>query len=288
MAKDPAPAFQFYPSDWIHDLDEHPLEIEGAWIRICCKLFFSDTCGSAEKSLENWARILRISPKKTLTLIQYLDNQKIADILIQNEAIRITSRRMVKDSHIREIRRLAGIKGGNPFLLNKDKRKILDNQTIPGLDNQTVNQNLTPSSSSSSSVIHKDSLIEYNPISEKKVKKNKPFQYTDDFNSFWQAYPKQVGKGKAFEEWRKLSGNGIPPLEEILASLKLHTLSTQWTKDNGQFVPLPATWLHQRRWDDAPPLTDPFKGKVSDKTARTLENIKAWKEERHAERDKIQ
>lgn len=131
------------------------------------------------------------------------------------------------------------------------------------------------------------SLIENNLIFKDKPKIRKPFQYTDDFNSFWQAYPKQVGKGKAFEEWRKLSGNGIPPLEEILNALKLHTQSTQWTKENGQYIPLPATWLHQRRWDDVPALKDPFKGKVSDKTARSLANMDRWEEHENEKQKEI-
>ena len=26
--------------------------------------------------------------------------------------------------------------------------------------------------------------------------------------------------------------------------------STDWTKDNGQFIPYPTTYLNQRRWED--------------------------------------
>ena len=49
-----APAFQLYVMDWARDLEEHPLEIEGAWIRICCKLHW--TGGELTKSCEQWAR----------------------------------------------------------------------------------------------------------------------------------------------------------------------------------------------------------------------------------------
>ena len=26
--------------------------------------------------------------------------------------------------------------------------------------------------------------------------------------------------------------------------------SDQWMKDNGQYIPMPTTWLNQRRWED--------------------------------------
>ncbi len=145
------PAFQFYPSDWQRDLSEHPLEIEGAWIRICCALWWSETPGSATKPLTNWSRILRVGEKKSLAIITYLLNQKIAEVDIQDTTITITSRRMVKDEHIRNIRRCAGIKGGNPALISKPKEDDLLNQNL-------LNQKPTPSSSSSSSTSNKKKI----------------------------------------------------------------------------------------------------------------------------------
>lgn len=139
-----APAFQFYPSDWIRDLDEHPLEIEGAWIRICCKLFYSDTCGKSTKTLTQWSRILRVGEKKSFAIIGYLDKQNIADVINQNGSITISSRRMVRDEYIRNIRRQSGSKGGNPALIRREEPLVLDNQNL-------FNQKPTPSSSSSSS-----------------------------------------------------------------------------------------------------------------------------------------
>ncbi len=139
------PAFQFYPSDWSRDLEEHPLEIEGAWIRICCKLWWEETRGRSTKKIENWARILREKNKKTMQIISYLDKQNIADVLIENDDITISCRRMIKDEYIRNIRACAGSKGGNPALLKKDVCLSKENK-----------QNPTPSSSvllSSTSVL---------------------------------------------------------------------------------------------------------------------------------------
>lgn len=36
----------------------------------------------------------------------------------------------------------------------------------------------------------------------------------------------------------------------IIRSLNEHKRSHDWLKDNGRFIPYPATWLHQLRWQD--------------------------------------
>lgn len=108
------PAYLMYPSDWQRDLDDHPLEIEGAWIRICNRLFW--TGGTATKTIEEWSRILRKKTRETEKIFEYFSSKNICDLLNQNGSITLTSRRMVRDEHIRNVRRNAGKQGGNPAL----------------------------------------------------------------------------------------------------------------------------------------------------------------------------
>ncbi len=35
-----APSFPFYPSDWVRDMQAHPLEIQGAWMRLLCQIWW--------------------------------------------------------------------------------------------------------------------------------------------------------------------------------------------------------------------------------------------------------
>ena len=73
----------------------------------------------------------------------------------------------------------------------------------------------------------------------------------DDFEAFWTAYPRHVAKDKA-----RTAFGRVPKSEHavLMAALEQHKRSEQWTKDGGQYIPHPATWLNQRRWDgDAPP-----------------------------------
>jgi len=121
------PAFQFYPSDWTRDLDDQDLEVEGAWIRICCRLWWSEKRGEASKPLQEWARILRKSERKTKEIFQILLDKHIASgSVLDNQNITIISRRMVRDFEISELRKRVGKLGGNPGL--KKIQNNLDNQ----------------------------------------------------------------------------------------------------------------------------------------------------------------
>ncbi len=71
------------------------------------------------------------------------------------------------------------------------------------------------------------------------------------FNSFWLAYPKKIGKGMAEKAWNKIN-KPVETCNLILQALVWQKQSEQWTKDNGQFIPYPATYLNQRRWEDEP------------------------------------
>jgi hypothetical protein len=72
----------------------------------------------------------------------------------------------------------------------------------------------------------------------------------EGFVSFWSAYPKKIGKGAAETAWKKAKVNGH--LSEVLSALDSQKRSDQWTRDNGQYIPNPATWINQRRWEDDP------------------------------------
>jgi hypothetical protein len=68
----------------------------------------------------------------------------------------------------------------------------------------------------------------------------------DSFSAFWKAYPKKRGKLAARKAWKKLK----PPLPKVLETLAAFAASREWRKDNGQFIPYPASWLNAGGWDD--------------------------------------
>ena len=69
------------------------------------------------------------------------------------------------------------------------------------------------------------------------------------FEKFWQAYPKKKSKGQAEKAWLKIKSNE-QLLEKILSTIERATTSVEWTRDGGQFIPYPATWLNAKGWED--------------------------------------
>ena len=66
------------------------------------------------------------------------------------------------------------------------------------------------------------------------------------FAEFWSAYPKKVGKGAAQAAWKKHK----PDLAICIAAITTAKASRDWQKENGQYIPNPATWINQMRWED--------------------------------------
>ena len=84
---------------------------------------------------------------------------------------------------------------------------------------------------------------------EEDMRVNKKHNYIEQFDLFYSKYPKKIGKQKAIQAWGKLDlKDGL--LEKILKSLEAQKESKQWQKDDGEFIPHPATWLNQERWND--------------------------------------
>lgn len=72
------------------------------------------------------------------------------------------------------------------------------------------------------------------------------------FDEFWSAYPRKVGKQAAWKAWSKLKPSA-ELTKAILAAVEYQRNCPQWQKDGGQYIPNPATWLNQGRWEDKLP-----------------------------------
>lgn len=70
---------------------------------------------------------------------------------------------------------------------------------------------------------------------------------TESFDDFWDRYPRKVGKGAAQSRWRRLS---TADRSAVLAAVPDHVARWREMRTETQFIPHPATWLSQRRWED--------------------------------------
>lgn len=81
-----------------------------------------------------------------------------------------------------------------------------------------------------------------------------PSENTERFEEFWKAFPKcerKVAKAKCRELWTKR--NLDTHADAILKALSIDSNSHDWKKDNGQFIPMPQTWLNRKRYEDIEP-----------------------------------
>ena len=69
------------------------------------------------------------------------------------------------------------------------------------------------------------------------------------FDEFWKAYPKKVGKGYAYECFKKIKPSR-KLLDTMLEAIAKQKKSDMWKRDKGQYIPNPSTWLNQKRWED--------------------------------------
>ena len=69
------------------------------------------------------------------------------------------------------------------------------------------------------------------------------------FDRFWAEYPKKRSKGQAERAFAKLNPDE-QLIETMLSTIKRAKPSNDWQKDNGQYIPNPATWLNARGWED--------------------------------------
>lgn len=67
------------------------------------------------------------------------------------------------------------------------------------------------------------------------------------FDAFWQVYPKKTGKEAARKAFKKIPKSAHSLLVPAVEAQKK---SRQWMEENGRFIPNPATWLNQGRWED--------------------------------------
>lgn len=69
------------------------------------------------------------------------------------------------------------------------------------------------------------------------------------FAQFWKAYPKRKSKGQAEKAWRQLNPDE-QLTAKILQAVEDAKTTEDWLKDDGKFIPYPATWLRAHGWED--------------------------------------
>ena len=134
-------------------------------------------------------------------------------------------------------------------------------------------------------VLHKLDTKELDtpPLSPKGNGRAKSEDYAEGFDTFWAAYPKHKDKAAAVTWWEKHKPSP-DLLNQMLAAIAWQALQADWIKDNGQYIPLPSTWLNKKRWNDEPPVVMARNGHSPPDDLRYFgtEGIRRWRSEQAA------
>ncbi|MFW2056294.1 hypothetical protein [Acinetobacter haemolyticus] len=151
---------------------------------------------------------------------------------------------------------------GKPFYLNRDDwlkftgmgEKLFNKKQVVSLSQvikQDVNGYRTNNTLSDNALnpdsLNPESLNNTCPSDDEQKQGQEVLQR--DFEKFWNAYPKKQQKKPAFDKFKKINFKKYP-LEIILSALEKQKGSSQWQKENGQFIPMATTWIYQERWND--------------------------------------
>jgi len=89
----------------------------------------------------------------------------------------------------------------------------------------------------------------------------------DRFDTFWARYPRKVGKDAARKSWSRLKPSA-DVLALMLGAIDRQCQQQQWRDEGGRFIPNPATWLNQGRWQDEPTNITQFPEKPGEEAWR--------------------
>lgn len=97
-------------------------------------------------------------------------------------------------------------------------------------------------------------VIQSNPIQSESESESvtRACALDERFEQFWQSYPRKTGKEAARKAWSRIKPNK-DLFDRILSAVNAAKRCDQWNRNNGQYIPNPATWLNQGRWDDEVP-----------------------------------
>lgn len=82
-------------------------------------------------------------------------------------------------------------------------------------------------------------------------KKIEPDLCLAGFAIFWSVYPRKVSRIAAKKAWAALAkADELPAIDVLVAAVCSQSATPEWREHNGRYIPYPAKWLRDRRWED--------------------------------------
>lgn len=253
------PAFQLYASDFLAGTQEMSQEEVGAYIRLLCHQWTRGSIPSDPSKQERLAG----GPVSDDVLAKFpvSDGGERRNLRLESYRIKLATYRARKVN--------AGRSGADGRWGTKQNhgRTHGTAMPLPLADGWQTDGSSSSTSSSSSTLTPTPTPEGCGEVGKEQGPDNKPGQAKpsmwdfgdgreQDFAEFWAAYPRKVAKPQAMKAWKRIS----PDQElkkRIIDDVRKRSSSQDWTKDNGTFIPHPATYLNNQRWEDSAPAVAP-------------------------------
>jgi len=222
------PWFKFRPETWLADPHLRLTSVQSRGILIDLMALAHNgkpygflTNGGLAMTVVEMAAICRVSKRQM---------DKALSELLRTNRVSLTDRKvyyvpsMVDADAAAEAASLFGKMGGNPNLKTADLNRGVKPKVNGGLKG-----GVKP---------------------EKNKNKNKN-NNKEAFDCFWNSYPavKRINRVQAFKAFCQTVR--LKDMPSILAALERQKLCKRWQNHGGDFIPAPANWLKDERWNDA-------------------------------------
>lgn len=118
------PYIPLYVGDYLKDTRILPLAVRGAWVDLICYMWDSRVRGEISGTLEDFSRLLSCEKSEAKFALNLLEQKNVADFFfLENDVIKIVSRKMKREADISKKRAKAGKTGGKRTQSSKNFAK---------------------------------------------------------------------------------------------------------------------------------------------------------------------
>lgn len=229
--------FKLYIGDYQRDTGALTLAEHGAYMLMLQHFYATERPLPTGKELHRLLRAESAAERKAINSVSSMFWTTTDEGLVNKRSMR----ELERDAHNRDMNAINGRKGGRPIktdsVMNIKSEEVMNIKTDPLMN--------IKSESKPSIAITKPQKTFSPPI----VPPLSVDRSMSAFDRFWVAYPRRVGKEAARRIFERLKPDETL-LAVMLSAIKKQASSAQWQGDGGKFIPHPATWLNQGRWQD--------------------------------------
>jgi hypothetical protein len=276
------PAFQFYPADWLTDVELQSASAtsRGIWINALCLMWESKTRGQLSGKASSLSRILNCTIDEFEAFVEEVQALKFAEVSVTSNAdvrfcnseVTLINRRMFNEEKVRQQTRLrvkkhrgnaarngevthASSSSSSCTKVQEKEKEIPQSPSSASTPRATSDQ--TPEQAKAGTVGGEGRQVPEGQESRNGDRKGRelplrsapPLQLLE----IHEIYPARSGVKEPVEDaipaWLECKGRGeLPGTPELGDAIARLCQTDQWQRDGGRYIPSLASFIRRRLW----------------------------------------